>query len=138
MQHELVLTPRFERAFRRLVAKNPTLQSQIETALRRMAADIGDPRLKTHHLSGQLKGLHACSVGYDCRIVFCPAETLQDRRGSAAAGQPRLARGSLLSQGMTMKTALLPLEHLDFVVDSKNRKLIPNPEHGDKQMSEEY
>lgn len=25
-----------------------------------------------------------------------------------------------------------------FVVDSKNRKLIPNPEHGDKQMSEEY
>jgi predicted aspartyl protease len=32
----------------------------------------------------------------------------------------------------------IPLEYLDFVVDSKNRKLIPNPEHGDKQMSEEY
>lgn len=32
----------------------------------------------------------------------------------------------------------VPLGHLDFVVDSKNRKLIPNPEHGDKQMSEEY
>jgi predicted aspartyl protease len=32
----------------------------------------------------------------------------------------------------------IPLEHLDFVVDSKNRKLIPNPEHGDRQMSEEY
>lgn len=31
-----------------------------------------------------------------------------------------------------------PLEYLDFVVDSKNQKLIPNPEHGDKQMSEEY
>ena len=29
-------------------------------------------------------------------------------------------------------------EHLDFVLDSKNRKLIPNPVHGDKQMSEEY
>jgi mRNA interferase YafQ len=26
--------------------------------------------LKTHHLSGQLAGLHACSVAYDCRIVF--------------------------------------------------------------------
>lgn len=35
-----------------------------------MAADVSDPRLKTHHLSGQLKGLHAYSVGYDCRIVF--------------------------------------------------------------------
>ena len=32
----------------------------------------------------------------------------------------------------------IPLEYLDFVVDSKNQKLIPNPEHGDKQMSEEY
>ena len=67
---ELVLTPRFERAFRRLVRKNPALQSQIEAALRRMADDPNDPRLKTHHLSGQLAGLHACSVAYDCRIVF--------------------------------------------------------------------
>ena len=32
----------------------------------------------------------------------------------------------------------IPLEYLHFVVDAKNRKLIPNPEHGDKQMSEEY
>lgn len=67
---ELVLTPRFERAFRRLVRKNPALQSQIETALRRLADNLNDPRLKTHHLSGQLAGLHACSVSYDCRIVF--------------------------------------------------------------------
>ena len=67
---ELVLTPRFERAFRRLVGKNPALQPQIETALRRMADNLNDPRLKTHHLGGQLAGLHACSVAYDCRIVF--------------------------------------------------------------------
>ncbi len=32
----------------------------------------------------------------------------------------------------------IPLEYLDFVVDSKHRKLIPNPEHGGQQMSEEY
>ena len=32
----------------------------------------------------------------------------------------------------------IPLEYLDFVVDSKNRKLIPNPGRGDKQMTEEY
>ncbi len=31
-----------------------------------------------------------------------------------------------------MKTGQLPLAYLDFVVDSKNRKLSPNPEHGDK------
>ena len=68
--HELVLTPKFERAFRRLTGKNPALQAPIENALRRMAANLDDPRLKTHHLSGQLAGLHACSVAYDCRIVF--------------------------------------------------------------------
>jgi mRNA-degrading endonuclease YafQ of YafQ-DinJ toxin-antitoxin module len=67
---ELVLTPRFRRAYRRLVGKNPALQPQIEMTLRRLAADPGDPRLKTHHLSGQLAGLHACSVAYDSRIVF--------------------------------------------------------------------
>ena len=32
----------------------------------------------------------------------------------------------------------LPLAYLDFVGDSKHRKLIPNPAHGDPQMSEEY
>jgi len=67
---ELVLSPKFERAFRRLAGKNPALQPQIETALLRMAENLNDPRLKTHHLSGQLAGLHACSVAYDCRIVF--------------------------------------------------------------------
>jgi mRNA interferase YafQ len=67
---EIVLSPKFERAFRRLARKNPALQPQIETALRRMADNLNDPRLKTHHLSGQLAGLHACSVAYDCRIVF--------------------------------------------------------------------
>lgn len=68
--HQLVLTPKFERAFQRLVWKNPSLQPQIELALRRMAANLADPRLKSHHLSGQLAGLHACAVGYDLRIVF--------------------------------------------------------------------
>jgi mRNA-degrading endonuclease YafQ of YafQ-DinJ toxin-antitoxin module len=53
-----------------LVRKNPVLQPQIETTLRRMAENLNDPRLKAHHLSGQLAGLHACSVAYDCRIVF--------------------------------------------------------------------
>ena len=32
----------------------------------------------------------------------------------------------------------IPLEYLDLVVDPKGQKLMPNPEHGDKQMSEEY
>ena len=67
---QLVLTPRFGRAFHTVVRKNPALQSAIERALQRMAENLEDPRLKTHHLSGHLAGLHACSAAYDCRIVF--------------------------------------------------------------------
>ena len=32
----------------------------------------------------------------------------------------------------------VPLEVLDFVVDNKSQKLIPNPAHGGEQMTEEY
>ena len=32
----------------------------------------------------------------------------------------------------------VPLEVLDFVVDTKNQRLIPNPAHGGEQMTEEY
>jgi mRNA interferase YafQ len=35
-----------------------------------LAENPNDARLKTHHLSGRLAGLQACSAGYDCRIVF--------------------------------------------------------------------
>lgn len=32
----------------------------------------------------------------------------------------------------------VPLEVLDFVVDTKRQKLIPNPAHGGEQMTEEF
>jgi predicted aspartyl protease len=32
----------------------------------------------------------------------------------------------------------VPLEVLDFVLDSRGQKLIPNPAHGGEQMAEEY
>lgn len=35
-----------------------------------LAEDPFHPGLKTHKLSGQLRGLWACWVEYDCRIVF--------------------------------------------------------------------
>ena len=32
----------------------------------------------------------------------------------------------------------VPLEVLDFVVDAKGQRLVPNPAHGGEQMTEEY
>ena len=54
--------------------------------------------------------------------------------------QGRIANSDVVDVGQSVPNLLgqIPPEYLDFVVDSKNRNLIPNPEHGDKQMSEEY
>lgn len=60
----------FRRAFKRHTRNNPALQSRIFQALDRLMEDPFHPALKTHKLSGQLKGLWACWVEYDCRIVF--------------------------------------------------------------------
>lgn len=67
---ELVLTPKFKRAFRKFVRRNARLQRRIEETLAQMEADIFATQLGTHKLSGELYGLWACSCGYDCRIVF--------------------------------------------------------------------
>ncbi|MBW4580091.1 MAG: type II toxin-antitoxin system mRNA interferase toxin, RelE/StbE family [Tildeniella nuda ZEHNDER 1965/U140] len=66
----LVLTPKFQRAFRKFVKRNADLQQRIEATLQQMEADIFAPTLGTHKLSGKLDGLQSCTCGYDCRIVF--------------------------------------------------------------------
>ncbi|MCC5609148.1 type II toxin-antitoxin system YafQ family toxin [Nostoc sp. CHAB 5834] len=66
----LVLTPKFQRAFRKFVKRNTELQQRIEDILQQMEADVFAPALGTHKLSGKLDGLQSCSCGYDCRVVF--------------------------------------------------------------------
>ncbi len=70
MNRELVLTPKFKRAFRKFVRHNARLQKRIEDTLMQMQQDVFTPSLGTHKLSGVLEGLRACSCGYNCRIVF--------------------------------------------------------------------
>jgi len=67
---KLVLTPHFKRAFRRFVRHNPRLQIRIENTLKAMASDLFAIQLESHNLTGKLRGLKACSCGYDCRIIF--------------------------------------------------------------------
>jgi mRNA interferase YafQ len=66
----LVLTAKFDRAFRKFVKRNAPLRRQIETILREMETDVFGPSLGTHKLGGKLDGLQSCSCGYDCRIIF--------------------------------------------------------------------
>jgi mRNA interferase YafQ len=60
----------FRRAFKRCTRNQPELQEKIFQTLDRLAADPFQPVLKTHKLSGRLQDLWACSVEYDCRIIF--------------------------------------------------------------------
>lgn len=60
----------FRRAFKRRTHHNPALRDRIFQVLDKVAEDPFHPALKTHKLSGQLKGLWACWVEYDCRIIF--------------------------------------------------------------------
>ena len=47
------------------------LQAKVVTALQCLAENPFDTSLKTHKLKGDLTGLWACTVEYDCRIIFC-------------------------------------------------------------------
>lgn len=60
----------FRRAFKRRVRKNPALGDRILEVLARLVEDPFAPSLRTHKLSGQLGGLWACWVEFDCRIIF--------------------------------------------------------------------
>ncbi|MGA9352026.1 MAG: type II toxin-antitoxin system mRNA interferase toxin, RelE/StbE family [Anaerolineae bacterium] len=66
----LVWDTSFRRAFKRVTRRNPLLQERILDVLEALAENPFDPGLKTHKLRGQLEGLWACWVEYDCWIVF--------------------------------------------------------------------
>jgi mRNA interferase YafQ len=66
----LTTDPSFKRSFKRLTRKNPQLQDKILEVLELLSIDPFVPSLKSHKLAGKLDGLWACSVTYDCRIVF--------------------------------------------------------------------
>lgn len=67
-------TPHFEKALERYVWRNAKRQKCIVETIARMEADLYEPKLKTHALSGALAGFYASSCGYDCRIVFSIVE----------------------------------------------------------------
>lgn len=66
----LVLTPKFKKAYRKFTKHDIAQQRRIDKALEQLQEDAFARQMGTHKLSGVLSGLWACSCGYDCRIVF--------------------------------------------------------------------
>ena len=70
MKRVISHTPAFVRAAKRLIKKHPRTNAALRETLELLAADVSDPRLKTHKLKGNRAECWACSGGYDLRIVF--------------------------------------------------------------------
>jgi mRNA-degrading endonuclease YafQ of YafQ-DinJ toxin-antitoxin module len=66
----LVWSPIFVRALKRVVNKNPELRFQIEQVLQQIAEDPFQPNLGSHQLKGDLSGIWSSSINYSTRIFF--------------------------------------------------------------------
>ncbi|MCX8026385.1 MAG: type II toxin-antitoxin system mRNA interferase toxin, RelE/StbE family [Thermodesulfovibrionales bacterium] len=70
MKREFDFSPSFLKKAGKLLAKNPQLDPLLENCLHKLSQNPFDPLLRTHPLSGKMKGKYACSLTYELRIVF--------------------------------------------------------------------
>lgn len=66
----LVWDNSFKRAFKGVVRKNPRLEDKIFDVLELLVDEPFASALKAHKLKGDLDGLWACWVEYNCRIIY--------------------------------------------------------------------
>lgn len=64
---EIYYTPKFAKAYKKLPRTMKDLAEKKEKVFRN---NPFEPSLKTHQLTGKLKGLWSFSVDYHCRIIF--------------------------------------------------------------------
>ncbi len=60
----------FRKAYEKRIKHNPIAQEKIKEVLSILIENPFDNRLKTHKLHGILKGLYACTIDYDLRLIF--------------------------------------------------------------------
>ena len=60
----------FKRKYKKTFSHDDELKKDFWEAMERFSQNPFDPRLRTHKLTGKLKGLWSFSVAYDCRVIF--------------------------------------------------------------------
>jgi addiction module RelE/StbE family toxin len=68
--NKVVLSPAFQRAYKRFTRKRPQSISKIRTAIEQLELDHLHPSLRTHKLGGEFEETWSCTSGYDLRILF--------------------------------------------------------------------
>ena len=71
---QVAFSSAFKRAFKKLTRRQPSLDGAFWARLEIFIEDPFDPRLRTHKLTGDLKGLWSFSLRHDQRVVFFFAE----------------------------------------------------------------
>ena len=67
---KIAWTPKSLRAYKRLIRKNPQLQTALSATLTQLADDPFHPTLKIHKLSSEFDGIWSASIDYSYRILF--------------------------------------------------------------------
>lgn len=67
---KLIWDQRFKRIYKNKVKNSEELKKKFWETVSLFSQHPFDPRLRTHKLTGRLKGLWAFSVTYDCRVIF--------------------------------------------------------------------
>jgi len=60
----------FKRKYKKIIKNNLNLRDKFWELTYLFEKEPFDNRLKTHKLTGKLKGLWAFRIDYDCRVVF--------------------------------------------------------------------
>ncbi|MBF0591898.1 MAG: type II toxin-antitoxin system mRNA interferase toxin, RelE/StbE family [Nitrospirae bacterium] len=60
----------FSRKALKIIKHSPETDEKLSKVLRLLRQDPFNHSLKTHPLTGSLKGLYSCSLTHDIRIVF--------------------------------------------------------------------
>lgn len=67
---KILQSKKFKRKIAKLISSNSQLQEKLFDVYQMMAADLNNPKLKTHKLKGELEEYWACSLTYNIRIIF--------------------------------------------------------------------
>jgi addiction module RelE/StbE family toxin len=60
----------FKKKYKKIFTLNTELKISFWEAISRFSQNPFDTKLRTHKLTGKLKGLWSFSVSYDCRVIF--------------------------------------------------------------------
>ena len=67
---KLIWDEGFKRSYKKKAKNNEEWKNNFWKSLKLFSDNPFNPSLKTHKLTGKLRGFWAYSCGYDCRICF--------------------------------------------------------------------